>query len=269
MHIILENKSNKALIINLNGQCVSLHPFAKDFFTVEGNRVSLNLTTEDNYTSEPHTAKAGYYCGHRFITRAQYDFTAENDFALELYVETKKGDHFEAYQRVSPYCKDFILPEPIYTLKNEQDVKDKLAANKKLKKKAERRADFIVKADTVGSKIINIVMIILSLCLAALIFVAIYQNFSLEAAVIILVTLIFIGWLICKIIAKIINRIGKTADKFFNSKLFDKTMDKANEKFEEKYVYCKDMPEGLYKDESSFFDPIYISAVFKYSNKNI
>ena len=40
-------------------------------------------------------------------------------------------------------------------------------------------------------------------------------------------------------------------------------------KFEEKYVYCKDMPVGLYKDESSFFDPIYISAVFKYSNKNI
>ena len=269
LQIILENKSSKALLINLNGQSVTLNPFGKDFFTVDGNRVSLNLTTEDNYTSEKNAEKLGYYCFHRFITVAQYDFTAENDFTLELYVETKKGDHFEAYQRVSPHCKNFVLPEPIYTLKDEEAVKDKFALNDKLERKAEKRADFIVKADNIGTKISNIIMIILSIGLSALIFFGIWSNFSLKAAVITLAVLVFIGWLICKIISKFINRVGKTADKFFESKLFNKAVDKANEKFEENYVYCKDMPEGLFKDRSSFFDPNYISAVFRYSNKNI
>ncbi len=269
MNIFLENKSNKTLIINLNGQSIALNPFGKNIFSVNGSFVSLNLTTTDNYSSEKYAAKAGYYCGHRFITVSQYDFTSENDFTLELYVETKKGDHFEAYQRVSPFCKDFVLPEPIYTLKDEEEVRDKFALNDKLKRKAEKRADFIVRADNIGTKISNIIMIILSIGLAALIFFGIWSNFSLKTAVITLAVLILIGYGICKIIEKLINRVGRTADKFFDSKLFNKAMDKANEKFEENYVYCKDMPEDLYKDDSSFFDPNYISAVFKYSNKNI
>lgn len=269
MHIFLENKSNKTLLINLNGQCIFLNPFGKDFFSFEGNRVSLNLTTDDKYSSEKHAEKLGYYCYHRFITVSQYDFTAEKDFALELYVETKKGDHFESYQRVSPYCKDFTLPEPIYTIKDKDTVKENFELNEKLEAKAERRADFIVKAGNIGTAINNIVLIILSIGLGALVFIAIYQNFSLKAAIITFLVISFIGYAVYKLISKFINRIGKTADKFFESKLFNKAVDKADEKFEEKFVYCKNMPEGLFKDRSSFLDPTYISAVFKYSNKNI
>lgn len=269
MQIILENKSSKALLINLNGQSVTLNPFGKDFFTVDSNRVSLNLTTEDNYTSEKNAEKLGYYCFHRFITVAQYDFTAENDFTLELYVETKKGDHFEAYQRVSPHCKNFVLPEPIYTLKNEAEVKEKFALNEKLERKAERRASLFEKIDRADDIISSIIITLFIIGSVALIVGFVWVNISLKAAVITLAVLVFIGWLICKIISKFINRVGKTADKFFESKLFNKAVDKANEKFEENYVYCKDMPEGLFKDRSSFFDPNYISAVFRYSNKNI
>ena len=269
MHIILENKSNKALIINLNGQSISLHPFGKDFFTVSEKRVSLCLTTDDNYSSEKHAEKMGYYCFHRFITVSQYDFTVENDFTLELYVETKKGDHGEAYQRVSPLCKDFILPEPIYTLKDEQEVKEKFTVNEKLENKAERRAEHIVRADRIGTAISNIFVSLLTVGVAAIIFIGVWSNFSLKAAIITFAVIALIIWLILSAIKKLVNRVGKTADKFFDSKLFDKTMDKANEKFEENFVYCKDMPEGLFKDRSSFLDPNYISAVFKYSNKNI
>ena len=269
MHIILENKSNKTLLINLNGQSIRLNPFGKDFFTVDSNRVYLNLTTDDKYSSEKYAEKMGYYCFHRFITMSQYDFTAENDFTLELYVETKKGDHFESYQRVSPYCKDFTLPEPIYTLKDEQDVKEKLAANERLIDKAEKRAEHIVRFDRIGTVISNIFVSLLTVGVAAIIFIGVWSNFSLKAAIITFAVISLIIWLILSAIKKLVNRVGKTADNFFDSKLFDKTMDKANEKFEEKFVYCKDMPEDLYKDENSFFDPNYISAVFKYSNKNI
>lgn len=269
MHIFLENKSDKTLFIILNGQNIKLNPFGKDFFTVTGNRISLSLTTEDSSTSEKNAEKLGYYCFHRFVTVAQYDFATESDLAIELYVETKRGDHCEAYQRVSPYCKDFTLPEPVYTLKDEQEVKEKFVANEKLEKKAEKRAEHIVRFDRIGTVISNIFVSLLTVGVAAIIFIAIWSNFSLKAAITTLAVLIFIGWLICKIIEKVITQIGKTADKFFDSKLFDKTMDKANEKFEEKYVYCKDMPEELFKDRNSFFDPNYISAVFKYSNKNI
>ena len=269
MHIFLENKSNKTLFINLNGQSLVLNPFGKNFFTVSEKRVSLCLTTDDSYSSEKHAEKMGYYCFHRFITVSQYDFTAEKDFSLELYVETKKGDHGEAYQRVSPFCKDFILPEPIYTLKDEQEVKEKFAVNEKLENKAERRAEHIVRADRIGTVISNIFVSLLTVGVAAIIFIGIWSNFSLKAAVITLAVSILVGYTVCSIIKKLINRVGKTADKFFDSKLFDKTMDKANEKFEENFVYCKDMPEGLFKDRSSFLDPNYISAVFKYSNKNI
>lgn len=269
MHIFLENKSDKVLHIILNGHNITLNPFGKNFSTITGNHVSLNLTTEDKYTSNKYAEKTGYYCFHRFITVSQYDFTAEKDFSLELYVETKKGDHGEAYQRVSPFCKDFILPEPIYTLKDEQEVKEKFAVNEKLENKAERRAEHIVRADRIGTVISNIFVSLLTVGVAAIIFIGVWSNFSLKAAIITFAVIALIIWLILSAIKKLVNRVGKTADKFFDSKLFDKTMDKANEKFEENFVYCKDMPEGLFKDRSSFLDPNYISAVFKYSNKNI
>ena len=265
MHLFLKNKSNKTLLINLNGQSIILNPFGKDIFNINGNRVSLSLTTEDNYSSEKYAKKLGYYCFHRFVTVSQYDFTLENDLAVELYVETKKGDHFEAYQRVAPYCEDFAFPEPIYTLKDENEVKGKFHLNQKLERKAERLNGYFAFREILD----NIILISLALGISALIFLAVWSNFSLKAAIITLAVIFFIFWLIFKIIEKFINRVGKTADKFFGSKLFNKAMDKANEKIEEKFVYCKDMPEELYKDENSFFDPNYIGAVFKYSNKNI
>lgn len=153
MNIIFENKSNKTLLINLNGQNLKLNPFGKDFSTVSSSRVSLNLTTDDKYSSDKYAEKAGYYCFHRFVTVSQYDFIAERDFTLELYVETKKGDHFEAYQRVSPYCKDFLLPEPIYTLKDEAEVKEKFTLNEKIENKAERRADLFAKIERIDDVI--------------------------------------------------------------------------------------------------------------------
>lgn len=269
MRIFLENKSNKTLFINLNGQQMSLHPFGSDFAVFEGNRVSVNLTTEDNYSSEKYGEKAGYYWCHRFVTESQYDFTLQDEIAVELYVETKKGDHFEAYQRVVLYSKDFAFPEPIYTLKNESEIREKFAQNEKITNKAERRADFIVKADSVRTVISNIILAVLTVAITAIIFVGIWQKFSLKAAIItyaVIALICFIGY---KILKKFINGIGKTADKIFSSKLFDKAMDKASEKFDEKFVYCKGMPEDLYKDSNSFFEHNYISAVFRYSNKNI
>lgn len=251
MHIILENKSNKTLLINLNGQNLKLNPFGKDFFTVDSNRISLNLTTDDSYTSDKNAEKVGYYCFHRFITVSQYNFTAEGDLTLELYVETKKGDHFEAYQRVSPYCKDFTLPEPIYTLKDEAQIKENFKGNNKLENKAEKQATVLGAIISMNTIVSDVLVVVGSLALAVLVFLAIRQNFSLKAAIITYVILAIIGYSAYKILKKFLDGVGKTADKVFGSKLFNKAVDKADEKFEEKYVYCKDMPEELFKDRSS------------------
>lgn len=269
MNIALENKSNKTLFISLNNQSIVLNPFGKEILNLKEKRVSLNLTTEDNYSYEKYAAKAGYYCCHGFITISQYDFTAESDFTLKFYVETKRGDHFESYQRVLPYCEDFTLPEPIYTLKNETEIKEKFILNEKLEAKADRRAGFLLKADNIGTTLSSIFLILLAIGLGGIIFLSIWTNFSLKAAVITLALIISVIYLIYKITGKLVNRVGKTAKKALDSKFFNEVADKANEKFEEKYVYCKAMPTDLFKDRNSFFDPTYIGAVFKYSNKNI
>lgn len=200
VHIFLENKSDKTLLIILNGQNITLNPFGKDFFTITGNHVSLNLTTEDKYTSNKYAKKAGYYCFNRFVTVSQYDFIAENDFALELYVETKRGDHCEAYQRVSPYCKDFTLPEPVYTLKDEQEVREKFEANERLEKKAEKRAGLFEIIDRADDVISTVLMALLVLGVTAVIFGFVWVNFSLKAAIITVAVLAFIIYLVLSVI---------------------------------------------------------------------
>mgnify|MGYP003291759415 CR=1 FL=1 len=49
----------------------------------------------------------------------------------------------------------------------------------------------------------------------------------------------------------------------------EKAVDKASKKYEENFVNCKNMPENLYKDENSYFDCVYIAAVFKYSTRTV
>lgn len=269
MKISLENKSDKILIISLNGKQETLTPFSSDIYTLDGSRVSMNLTTDDNYSSEKLSTKLGYCLGHRFVTKSLYDFTAPDELHIELSVERKKGDHFDSYQRVVPYCKDFTLPEPIYTLKNEDEVNSILDSNKAFEDKAEKKGMLYSKLDAAETVIGNIVFWALSLGISAVIFVALWQIFSLKTAIITIAVLALISQLIYRIIKKIIDATGKAAEKVLSSKTFDKAMDKVNEKFEESFVYCKDMPEGIYKDESSYFDSNYISAVFRYSTKAI
>lgn len=265
MKISFENKSDKVVLINLNSQQEKLSPLSSDIFTLEGSRVSMNLTTEDNYSSEKFSTKMGYCLGHRFVTKSLYDFTSPDELHIELSVERKKGDHFDSYQRVIPYCKDFSLPEPIYTLKNEDEVNSILDSNKSFEDKAEKTGELYLKLDKADTVISNIVFWVLSLGISAVIFVAFWQIFSLKAAIITVALLALISQLIYRIIKKLIDGVGKTADKVLSSKVFDKAMDKVNDKF----VYCKNMPEDLYKDESSYFDSNYISAVFRYSTKAI
>ncbi len=268
MKIYLSNKSDKRIFINLNGQQISLYPFGNGSCFVEENRVCINLTTDENYSCEKYSAKAGYYRGHRFVTQVQYDFYADGEeLQLELYTERKRGDHSDSYQRVILYSRSVILPEPIYTLKNEAEIRQNLEHNKAFENKVEKRVGLLDKVSKVQDVISNILVWGFSIGLAAIVFIGIWCNFSPKAAIITFAVLGFIGFIIYRIVKKIIVGFGKTADKVFSSKTFDKAMDKANEKFEESFVYCKDMPEEIYKDESSYFDSNYISAVFRYSTR--
>lgn len=269
MKLFLENKSDKTLIINLNGQPKTVYPYGKDIVICEGNRISVNLTTADNYSSDKYSEKAGYHLTHRFVTRSQYDFFLQDETTLELYVEAKKGDHFDSYQRVIPYCKDISFAEPIYTLKNEEEIKEVFELNKRFEDKVEKRTDLFVKADKVRETLSGIFVSLLAVAVAAIIFAAIWSWFSLKVAVITFAVLGLLALIAYRIIRRLLKGVGKAADKFFSSRLFSKAVDKANEKYEENFVNCKNMPENLYKDESSYFDCDYISAVFKYSTRSV
>lgn len=269
MKLFLVNKTDKTLIINFNGQPKTVYPYGKDTVICEKNNISMNLTTADNYSSDKYSEKAGYHLTHRFVTRSQYDFSLQDETTLELYVEAKKGDHFDSYQRVIPYCKDISFAEPIYTLKNEEEIKETFAKNKRFEDKVEKRADHLLKAYKVKETLSDIFVGLLALAVAAIIFATIWSWFSLKAAVITFAVLGLLALIAYRIIRRLLKGANKAVDRFFSSRFFEKAVDKASEKYEENFVNCKNMPENLYKDESSYFDCVYIAAVFKYSTRSV
>ncbi len=260
MNIYFKNQSDKKIILTLNGICYALPKMGDEIYFVDGNEVSLSLTTEDEYSFETFSEKRGMTLYHRFITVAHYDFIIEKDSEISLKTETAKGDRFESYQRVVASLKSDFLPEARYTVKNENLVKAKFAQDKKKLNEYENKMDKAGKVLNLGMKIDDIFA---NICLAVLAIIIVgaavlaFIAFPVPTAIVvgILALICVLGW--------------KTLKKFFTlfTKILDRLFDKHADKIDDAITNCKNMPEGLYKDESSYFDNEYISAVFKFSTK--
>lgn len=256
MKIYFKNQSSKKIIMTLNGLSYCLPPKSSEIYSIFGSEVNLKLTTDEEYSYETLSEKRGMTAYHRFITEAKYEFLLEKDTQIILEVEASRGNNLDSYQRVIAIAEGFSLPEATYSVKNERDVKEKLSQNEKklgdYDKKLYKFGKVLNVADKLDDIFTGICCVILALiCIGAVIFGLI--TFTVPTIIILLV-LGVVGVIVYKVLKRFVGFAGSS---------FEKLLDKHGDKL----FPCPDMPSDLFKDDSSYFENEYISAVFKFSTK--
>lgn len=255
MKIYFKNQSDKRIILNLNGIVHFLLANTDEIYEAEKD-VKLTLTTDEEYSYKTFSEKRGMTAYHRFITLATYEFVLYEDAQIVLQTETVRGNNLESYQRVVAKSNDLALPEATYSVKNEKAVREKLSCDEEKLDAFEKKTKHLGKALNIADKLDDIFA---TLCFAflVLIFIAVIVlgliTFTVPT-IIILIILLVIGTVCYKLIKRFIPRLGKALEG-----LIDRHSDNI--------IPCPDMPNGLYKDDDSYFDSEYIAAVFKYSTK--
>lgn len=259
MNINFKNESDKNIILTLNGIVHFLRSHSENTLQ-SNNEISLSLTTEDEYSSETASEKRGLTLFHRFITVADYNFTLHKDSEISLRVETARGNNLDSYQRVIPSLKGGFLPDASYTVKNESAVRQKLKQDEDNLNRFDKKLGKADKAISIGMRLDDIIGVICGIFFALILLVIAIFSFKAypTATAIILSILLVIGVISYKLLKKIIHLITKT---------FEKLLDKHGDKIGDALAPCTDMPMELFKDDNSYFDNEYISAVFRYSTK--
>ena len=260
MNIKFKNESDKNIILTLNGIVHFLHSHTENQLQTDSNEIRLSLTTEDEYSSETASKKRGLTLFHRFITIADYDFTLDKDSEISLRVETARGNNLDSYQRVISSLKGGFLPEASYTVKNEPDVRHKLKQDENNLNRFDKKLNKAGKVIGVGMRLDDIIAVICGIFLALILLgIAVFSFKEYPTATVIILLMLFIvGAVGYKILKKLIS---------FISKVFEKFLDKHGDKIGDAIAPCTDMPMELFKDDNSYFDNEYISAVFRYSTK--
>lgn len=256
MNIKFKNESDKNIILTVNGIVHFLMPHSEN--TLQSNHeIRLSLTTEDDYSSETASEKRGLTLFHRFITVADYNFTLDKDSEISLRVETARGNNLDSYQRVIPSLKGGFLPEARYTVKNEATVRQKLEQDKNNLNRFDKKLGKFSKVLGVGlwlEDAFTVIGVILLALILLWIIILSFKQYPTVTAIVLSVILI-IGFISWKTIKKVFN---------FAFRRFDKILNKHGDKV---FVPGGNIPSDLYKDDNSYFDNEYISAVFRYSTK--
>lgn len=260
MNIYFKNQSDKKIVITLNGLAYFLPSGADDILQINSTEVNMSLATEDEYSFETFSQKRGMTLYHRFITVAHYDFQLYKDSEISLKVETVSGNNLESYQRVVPSLKGGFLPEAYYSVKDEVVVRSKLRDDEqkldKFEKKTEKWSRVLGAGMWIDDAFAVIGGIFLGIILLGTI-IGLLIAFPIPT-IIVLSVLLVVGAFGCKTIKKVF---------YFAFKGFDKLLNRYGEKIGESIAPCNDMPEDIFKDDNSYFDNEYISAVFKHSTK--
>lgn len=260
MNILFRNQSDKKIIIGLNGIVYFLPSGADEIYSVDNDNIRLTLTTEDEYSFETFSQKRGMTVYHRFITVAHYDFQLGKDSEISLKVERVRGNNLESYQRVVPSLKGGFLPEAYYKVKDEDGIRNKLRDDEqkldKFDKKTEKWSKLLGAGMWLDDAFTVICGILLGLILLGTL-VGLLIVFPIPTIIVLSVLLVVgaIGW---KIVRKVFN---------FAFKSFDRLLDRHGEKIGEAIAPCNGMPDGIFKDDNSYFDNEYISAVFRHSTR--
>lgn len=257
MKLYLENKSGKTVFISLCGESIALKSHQSDTFSVSSQRVTMSLVSEDEYDYLTVSEKRGITVYNEFVAVTCYEFDLLEDKEIRLYCEKASGSVLESYQRVYADMKDGTLPEPRYCIKNESSVRAKMQDDDH---KAEKFFNSVEKYDKFfyGESIFDsIVAWILLVLFGALFFAVGFMIAPVIGGII--AVLLYVGAII--IISAVIKRMGKSMEK-----ITEKALDKVFGIFDKSTVTnpCQGMPD-IWKDDNSYFDNEYISAVFKYS----
>ncbi len=260
MNINFKNQSDKNIILTLNGIVHFLHCHTENQLQTDSNEIRLSLTTEDEYSFETISEKRGMTLFHRFITIADYNFTLDKDSEFSLRVETARGNNLDSYQRVIPSLKGGFLPEARYSIKNEPTVRQKLKQNEDNLNRFDKKAGKFANVLGAGMWLDDAFAVIGGIFLAIILLgIIIYYLIEYPIPTLVILSIILV-----------VGAIGrKILKKFFSfiSKGSEKLMDKYGDKIGDAFAPCSDIPMDLYKDDDSYFDNEYISAIFRYSTK--
>lgn len=258
MQIFLKNESDKSIIIQLGNTKLTLIPNAGKYIEAENENAILTVYADEKYRTEPVTGKLGLSYFHRFVVLSAYDVTLTDNCTIRFYKETAHGNNFESYTRIYPYSADCTFSAPRYSVRDEAQIKEKIA-------RSDKNEAVILKSAGVASKLFkakntfdDIVTAAILGAVALIIFILIWIFKDFRTAAIAYASVAVFGFLMWKIFLEKALKKVKT-----------KAKTKAEQKVEKIFLPCDNMPEGIFKGKESYFEHSYIEAVFEHSRKRI
>ncbi len=258
MQIFFKNETDKTVILHIAGNKHTLMPYAGRYIKLCENTTEFSVCTDLKYRCEPITGKLGLSYFHRFIVTSRYTVTATDNCTVRFYSETAHGNNFESYTRVYPFSIDCEISSPFYSVNDEEKIKAIITRSDKNEAVILQSAGVagkLIKAKNTFDDIIT-VSILAVVALIAFILIWIFKNF--RTAALIYISVAAFGFLTWKLFFEKALRGAKS-----------KAKQKAEKKIEKMFLTCENLPEGIFKDKSSYFSNDYISAVFEHSKKRI
>lgn len=256
MQIFFKNESDKTVILCIAKETYTLIPDAGKHIETDNTTCNFSVTANLNYRCEPMTGKLGLSYFHRFILTSEYTLAATDNCTVRLYSETAHGNNFESYNRIYPFSTDCKISLPVYTVNDENEIKEKI-------KKSDKNETAILQGAGVAGKLIkaknifdDIITVAILGIIAIIAFILIWIFRDFKTAVMIFAGVSVSGLLLWKLfLEKMINKAKAKAKK------------KAESTIEKIFLPCENMPEGIFRDKNSYFSNDYIAAVFKHSTK--
>ena len=249
MQIFFKNETDKTVILHIADNEHTLLPDSGRYIELCENTTDFSVYADLKYRCEPVTGKLGLSYFHRFVVTSRYTLTATDNCTVRFYAETAQGNNFESYTRVYAFSTDCEISAPFYSVNDEEKIKARIT-------RSDKNEAVILQGAGVAGKLIkakntfdDIVTAIILGTVALITFILIWIFKDFRTAAVIYASVAVFGFLMWKL-------------------FFKKALKKAKSNAKKKmFLPCENMPEGIFKDKSSYFSSDYISAVFKHSSK--
>lgn len=258
MKIFLKNESEMSIIIQLDNTHLTLIPDSGKYVEAENTKTVLTVYADEKYRTEPVTGKLGLSYFHRFIVKSAYDVTFTDNCTVRFYKETAHGNNLESYTRIYPYSTGCTFSEPRYSVRDEAQIKEKIARSDKNEAVILQGAGFAGKLFKAKNTFDDIVTGAILGTVALIIFILIWIFKDFRTAAIAYASVAVFGFLMWKIFIEKALKKAKAKAKA-----------KAEKSVEKMFLPCDNMPDGIFRGKESYFEHDYIEAVFKHSKKRM
>lgn len=258
MQIFLKNESNKNIIINIGQYTYSLIPQEGKYTEIPEGTINLSVSANEKYSCEPITSALGLSYFHRFVVTSYYTVTVKDNYTIRFYSETAHGNNFESYTRIYPFCSDCVFSAPVYTVNEENKIKEKISRSDKNETVILQGAGIAGKIFKAKNTFDDIILALILGAISLVIFVMIWIFKDFRTASMIYGGVAVFVFLLWKIVFEKLLKKAKA-----------KAKTKAKKKVEKMFFPCKDMPDGIFKGKESYFSHEYINAVFEHSSKRM